>query len=81
MDDHPVVFLCQQHQPDIGSGDESKCIAEWINTLGDKWEKGEGISLSKGAVVNLLHTLVAAQIRTRRLVKERDEANVRHPVP
>lgn len=69
---HPVEKLILDRQPDLGSGDESKCLPDWIGSFCRKWDEGGEMVLSHNAVGNLLHTLVAAQQRTRRLVKERD---------
>lgn len=70
---NPVVKLILDREPELGAGDESKCLPDWIETFCQKWEEGEGITLSHRAAGNLLHTLVAAKMRTERLVKERDE--------
>jgi hypothetical protein len=61
-----------EYQPDAGSGDESKCLISWINTLSKAFVDGNGYSLSHGAVSALLHTLICAKLRTERLVRERD---------
>lgn len=56
----------------IGSTDESRCLPGWIESFCKWHEAGEGCTLSPSAVSALLHTLVAAKVRTERLVKERD---------
>lgn len=71
-EDHPVVALILERQPDLGAGDESHCLPSWIKTFADKWQANEGVTLSRGATGALLHTLVAARQRARRLVIERD---------
>ncbi|MGC1273918.1 MAG: hypothetical protein WBC44_09440 [Planctomycetaceae bacterium] len=61
-------------EPDLGAGDESRCLPGWIESFCRKWEAKEGMTLSHAAVGNLLHTMIAARRRTQRLVKERNEA-------
>lgn len=76
MEDHPVIQQVLMREPDIGAGDESRCLAGWLDTFCNKWAVGEGITLNHAATGALLHTLIAARQRTRRLVQERDG---RHP--
>jgi hypothetical protein len=59
-------------EPEIGAGDESKCLPGWIKSFIDYYNTGEGITLSHEATKALLHTLVAAKARAKRLVAERD---------
>lgn len=68
-----VILDAVLAEPDMGSGDESKCLPGWINTMATAYSKNEGYTLSPSAVGALLHTLLAARQRTRRLVKERNE--------
>jgi hypothetical protein len=72
-EDHPVIKQVLDREPELGAGDASKCLPGWIETFCKNWEAGVGITLSKAAAGNLLHTLIAARQRNRRLVKERDE--------
>lgn len=61
-------------EPDLGSGDASKCLPGWINTFCKKFEEHQGYQMSHAAVGNLCHTLIAAKLRAERLVRERDDA-------
>ena len=73
-EDHRVIRITLEAQPNLGEGDESKCLPAWLNTFCKKWEEGGEMTLSHNAVGNLLHTLIAARERARRLVRERDDA-------
>lgn len=72
--DHQVVARLLEHEPELGAGDESKCLPGWINSFADWFEKGEEVKLRPSMVSALLHTLVAARQRARRLVAERNKA-------
>jgi hypothetical protein len=76
---HPCEARTLAAEPDLGSGDVSKCLPGWIKTLCEKFEAGEGYTLSPSAVSALAHTLIAARVRCHRLIKERDEARGRLP--
>jgi hypothetical protein len=65
-----------ESEPDIGSGDCSKCLPGWIETFCAKFQAGGGYMMSHAAVSALAHTLIAAKIRCERLVRERDEAKM-----
>jgi hypothetical protein len=73
-DEHPSVAATLAHEPDIGSTDESKCLPGWITSFCRKFEEGQGWALSHNAIIALCHTLIAARERSKRLVRERDEA-------
>jgi hypothetical protein len=68
-----------KHEPNIGGTDESKCLPGWIATMEREWEAGGTYTLSHNAIGALLHTLVAARQRARRLVAERDAARMATP--
>lgn len=70
---HPVVRDAIAAEPDIGSGDASKCLPGWLNSFAEKFQAGEGWDMGPSCVRALFHTLIAAQQRTARLVRERDE--------
>ena len=61
-----------KNDPPIGRGDVSPCLPSWINTMCDAFERGEGYTLSHGAVGALGHVLIASRVRAERLVDERD---------
>ena len=73
MIEHRQVQMLLDAEPNLGSGDESKCLPGWINSFCEWFEKGEPVTLSHSAISALGHTLIAARERARRLVKERDE--------
>lgn len=73
-DEHPVARQAVEADPGLGAGDESACLPGWIRTFCEKFEAGRGMTLSPAAVRNLLHTLIAARQRARRLATERDNA-------
>jgi hypothetical protein len=72
-DEHPVVRAAVEAEPGIGSGDASPCLPGWIDSFARWHEKGEGTTLTPGMVRALLHTLIAARERARRLARERDQ--------
>lgn len=72
--EHPLIAQVIAGEPDIGSGDESKCLPGWLNSFCEWFEKGEPRTFSHGEIRALCHTLIAARQRARRLAKERDEA-------
>ena len=75
MTEHPLVReIIEEHDLKIGTTDVSECLPGWINSFCEWHEAGKGTTLSKHAVTALLHTLIAARERSRRLVRERDEA-------
>ena len=75
--DNATIRQVLENEPELGSGDESKCLPGWIDSFCEWYEKGEGQTLSKQAVTALFHTLLAARERARRLVRERDEARAK----
>jgi hypothetical protein len=70
----PEVQALLEREPDLGAGDESKCLPGWIDSFCKWFREGRGATLSHAAVSALAHTLIAARQRARRLVRERDEA-------
>ena len=80
-DRHPLHgdLICQVKAKcfkpeDLGQEDVSECLPGWIASF-DRWyEDGKEHTISHPAVTNLLHTLIAAHVRTERLIRERDEA-------
>jgi hypothetical protein len=71
---HPLEIETREAEPNIGSGDVSKCLPGWIKTFCEKFEAGDGYTMSHAAVNALAHTLIAARARCERLARERDEA-------
>jgi hypothetical protein len=71
--DHRALVLLLAAEPNIGAGDESKCLPGWIRSFCEWLEAGKGVTLSHNAVSALAHTLIAARERAARLVRERDE--------
>lgn len=72
MIDHPTVIKILETEPNLGSGDASKCLPGWIKSLADDYDKNVEITFSHNSVGALLHTLVAARQRSERLVRERN---------
>lgn len=65
-----------ENEPTIGAGDVSKCLPGWIDTFSKCFAEGNGIALKHSATAALLHTLIAARERAKRLVQERSEAQL-----
>ena len=64
--------MIMKNDPPVGRGDSSRCLPDWIQTLCKKVAAGNGYTISHKAATALCHTLVAARVRTERLVEERD---------
>lgn len=69
-----MIAKVRAREPNLGEGDTSKCLPGWIDTFVRQFETGHGYDMTHNAVGNLCHTLIAAMVRTERLVRERDEA-------
>ncbi|TWU18021.1 DUF551 domain-containing protein [Allorhodopirellula heiligendammensis] len=69
---HPMESLMLAAEPGLGASDASECLDNWTRYFCNAAESDDDVLMTPQRVSALVHTLVAARQRARRLIAERD---------